>query len=358
MKFIKKFWDRFGVTNEEQAKDYFKKRVMRTIKVKGFLNKWSSYKERLSKMDQKVITMIQESVSNLTLKKIDIDEFKSEIFGIITSNFRSSIDIIRAMMVYPKDEKDIIVLKENEGNDNEEEIYFDLSNKNPTEDQLKTLFFIMEHQSFFEPFELGLVSSVESFIFSLMAGLDSNGRKNRSGKEYEKKIAKWINALVETKGVKSVVLQANKDKVIAEFGEEGYAEIKASGKDIPDAIFKTNKYYYLVEMNYSDGGSKLSETIRGYEALQRKINESGKKLKFIYITDGRQWEENEKKEKTEDTSSEKKPNKKKNKVNKKKDGENKDASNLETGWKNIDYIVNYNMVKNLILEHIIDEEEK
>lgn len=152
--------------------------------------------------------------------------------------------------------------------------------------------------------------------------MDTNGRKNRSGTNYENKI----------KSVLETYCKKNKLEYTFHFNGEfkekypkRYKEIitKIKGvKKIPDFLIFGKEITYLIETNYSDGGSKLQETIKAYIDLQKRVDEYDD-LEFIYITDGRQWVGN--------------------------------ISHLNDAWKKISYILNYNMVIDNVLDEIIKD---
>ncbi|MBR0074433.1 MAG: type II deoxyribonuclease, partial [Synergistaceae bacterium] len=57
-----------------------------------------------------------------------------------------------------------------------------------------------------------------------------------------------------------------------------------------DFAVKTDNCVYAIETNfYSDGGSKLNETARSYEMIAEEAKKI-KNFKFIWITDGKGWE--------------------------------------------------------------------
>lgn len=93
-------------------------------------------------------------------------------------------------------------------------------------------------------------------------------------------------------------------------------------KRIPDFLIFGRKVTYLIETNYSDGGSKLQETIKAYVDLQKRVDKYDD-LEFIYITDGKQWTGN--------------------------------STHLSDAWNKIKYMVNYNMLIDNVLDDIITD---
>ena len=122
------------------------------------------------------------------------------------------------------------------------------------------------------------IKDLVDYVFGIETGLDSNARKNRSGKIMEATIAN----IFKIHGVTyRQEIYSNKRHDIT----------KALGTDKKrfDFVIETQQKTYLIEVNfYSDGGSKLNEVARSYSEIAPKINAiSG--FEFVWITDGIGW---------------------------------------------------------------------
>lgn len=121
------------------------------------------------------------------------------------------------------------------------------------------------------------VTNLVDYVFGVEVGLDSNARKNRSGKIMAKKVADAFRA-------SGVVFRE-------EVNSTEFEELKSLGKDRKrfDFVIKTDSKVYLIEVNfYSDGGSKPNEVARAYSELAPKINQFPN-YEFVWITDGKGW---------------------------------------------------------------------
>ena len=122
------------------------------------------------------------------------------------------------------------------------------------------------------------IKDLVDYVFGVETGLDTNARKNRSGKITESLVA---NILSKT----GIVFQT-------QVSSYKFTEIsKVLGKDqkIFDFVIPTVKKTYLVEVNfYSGGGSKLNEVARSYTEVGPKVN-SIAGYEFVWITDGIGW---------------------------------------------------------------------
>lgn len=118
------------------------------------------------------------------------------------------------------------------------------------------------------------VNSLEDYVFGVEVGLDSNGRKNRSGKMMEKFIRNILNSTnivfkeqVSLSKIKGVDFKLKKTKVI-------------------DFVFEKNNYTYLIETSfYNSGGSKISEVCNSYSDFTAKLDKT--KFKMIWVADGK-----------------------------------------------------------------------
>lgn len=144
---------------------------------------------------------------------------------------------------------------------------------------------LMHKTGVFNLLQNRIINNLIDYVTGVEVGLDSNGRKNRSGHLME--------ALVED--------------FIKETGAEYYREMKLSaitkkwGVDLSkisnngktekrfDFVVKTAKNIYCIETNfYSGGGSKLNETARSYKNIALESKEISN-FSFVWITDGKGW---------------------------------------------------------------------
>lgn len=128
-----------------------------------------------------------------------------------------------------------------------------------------------------EVFKSKKITNLVDYVFGVEVGLDTNARKNRSGKLMAETVAKVFREA----GI--------------EFEEEVnstvFKDLNALGKDLKrfDFVVRTKKSIFLIETNfYNDGGSKPNEVARSYSDIAPKIN-ANKNYEFVWITDGKGW---------------------------------------------------------------------
>lgn len=141
-----------------------------------------------------------------------------------------------------------------------------------------------------------LKESLVDYVFGVQAGLDSNGRKNRGGKQNEDilennlKIAKSKNSDLE------IGTQATGNYIKINWGVEVPEPLEKNakgGRRYDGAVFnkKTGKVT-LIETNfYGSGGSKLKAVAGEFSNLFNYIkSNSFQKLNFVWISDGPGWD--------------------------------------------------------------------
>lgn len=123
------------------------------------------------------------------------------------------------------------------------------------------------------------VNNLVDYVFGVETGLDTNARKNRSGKITEKLVAE----IFDSYGIKYM-------KQVSSATFPKISKVLGVDKKVFDFVIEKKNITYLIEVNfYSSGGSKLNETARSYTDIAPKIN-SVNGYKFIWITDGIGWE--------------------------------------------------------------------
>ena len=128
------------------------------------------------------------------------------------------------------------------------------------------------------------IKNLVDYAIGIEVGLDSNSRKNRSGKIMEDLVEEFIKKL----GVPYQKQMKYKD-IDKEYGTNLCAIGKATKKF--DFVFKSpsNNELIVMEVNfYGTQGSKPNETAKSYVELNNEINKLNG-VKFVWITDGNGW---------------------------------------------------------------------
>jgi len=131
------------------------------------------------------------------------------------------------------------------------------------------------------------IKNLVDYVTGVEVGLDTNGRKNRSGKIMSKLVLKFLN---EVENIQ-VIEEANLAKIKSAFHvdiKDYLSELK-SNKRFDFVVKNSKNHIFLIEINYyGTSGSKLNETSRSYAKLASDIKGT-ENVSFIWITDGKGW---------------------------------------------------------------------
>lgn len=165
-------------------------------------------------------------------------------------------------------------------------------------------------------FNTMLEKNLVDYVTGVLVGLDSNGRKNRSGKAFEITCEPLVDSLADKYGLK--VISQKQFKVLTKQGITVTSDIANRKADF--ILVKDGKALNIEVDYFAEGGSKPEEIIDSY--INRQNDLSKISCGLVLITDGNCWG-------------------------------NKDKNQLQKGFRNLDYLMNYNLAKNGMLEEAI-----
>lgn len=213
----------------------------------------------------------------------------------------------------------VIVDKDNENNDF---LRYDLSLKHLQSEDVKgevDLYYEFFSQSGLQNlFQNLLEKSIVDYVTGVLVGLDSNGRKNRSGKAFEITCEPIIMEIA--KKYRLNVINQKQFKELNQLGFTVSSDIKDRKADF--ILVWGNKALNIEVDYFAGGGSKPEEIIDSYINRQNDLESVG--VGFILITDGNCWS-------------------------------NKDKNQLQKGFRHIKYLLNFHLAKVGMLEEAIKE---
>ncbi len=166
---------------------------------------------------------------------------------------------------------------------------YDFSNISPTDEQIKDLTDFVFSSGFAQILKNKQVKNLVDYTIGVEVGLDSNGRKNRSGTMMEGIVEVFVEEFCLTNNAEYIA-QANANKIKTKWDLS--VAMDKSSRIIDFAINKSGKLY-LIEVNfYSGDGSKLKSTATEYCEMYDRYHAQG--IEFIWITDGAGWHSTEK----------------------------------------------------------------
>lgn len=167
-----------------------------------------------------------------------------------------------------------------------DKIYSFENKKEYTEEDKKEIIEFVEKSGVLELFKNNQIKSVIDYVFGVEVGLDSNARKNRTGKLMEKLIEVFIKDLCLKNGYKYLI-QANSNKIEKEFNKK--IVVDKSDRQFDFAILNKDKLYVIETNFYNAGGSKLKSVAGEFRAVDNFMKNSNKDVTFMWITDGIGW---------------------------------------------------------------------
>lgn len=217
--------------------------------------------------------------------------------------------------------KEELVIADND-NENNDFFRYDLSLNHLESKQVKTqvgLYYEFFVQSGLQNlFQNMLEKSIIDYVTGVLVGLDSNGRKNRSGRAFEITCEPIIMEIAKTYGI--AVISQKQFKVLNQLGFIVTSDIKDRKADF--ILVKGNKALNIEVDYFATAGSKPEEIIDSYINRQNDLKSVG--IGFVLITDGNCWS-------------------------------NKNKNQLQKGFRHIDYLLNFHLVKTGMLEKAIKD---
>jgi len=175
-------------------------------------------------------------------------------------------------------------------------------------------------------FESKSVKNLVDYCYGVEVGLDTNARKNRTGKLMEELCENFMNNFIKEHKEFKLLREATKVHILKEFNIDVKTQIDADEKKKNDrrfdfVLYDTKKHkLYIFEVNYySSSGSKPNSIAREYTDLFVLLKSQN--IEFVWITDGKGWL--------------------------------KMTNALEQTVEHNDYVINLDMLKNGILEEIV-----
>ncbi len=208
---------------------------------------------------------------------IGADNIKSE-FKRIINKYPDTLKVIPILIA--KREYEIKIT------DAEKNYLFNFKNPNYTiDDYIK----FMDKTGLFDLLQNHIIHSLVDYVMGVETGMDTNGRKNRTGDAMEDLVESFILKAGFVRDVNYF-----KEMYIHEIAEKWGIDLSAisnQGKTEKrfDFVIKTDNMIYGTETNfYGGGGSKLNETARSYKNLALETNAIDG-FTFVWFTDGAGW---------------------------------------------------------------------
>lgn len=283
--------------NEDEVFAYLISSLKETIKSFDYFVNW----KKVIKNYQDVETSL--NLLNTLIGKEDVEQAALKLL----QEYPKVIGIVPALLA--ERDKKIALLTNPQNFDIKR---FDFTKSMSAEDGV----LFLQESGFLELLSNRNIKSIPDYFIGVEVGLDSNGRKNRSGTSMENLVEFFVKDICERNGYEYIA-QATADKIKSKWGKN--ITVTKSSKRIDFAINTPNKLY-LIETNfYGGGGSKLKSTAGEYADIYHQWTNDGHQ--FIWVTDGYGWK--------------------------------KTQRPLRDTFNTIDYIINLDMIQKGVLEELL-----
>lgn len=261
--------------------------------MKREFNEWfSAFKENIA--DYKYYTDFDKVYRNVESVKVELNILNSligskNIEDDFKKLFKNYPQIIKALpILIAKREKEIYCQDESGGVTYTFDYSTYLQNSNEFKSGEQYAYFMRE-TGLFDLLENHIINNLVDYVTGVEVGLDSNGRKSRSGDLMENLVESFI---VKAGFVKNEsYFKEMRLSDIEKKWKVDLSNISNSGKTEKrfDFVIKTENTIYGIETNfYSSQGSKPNETARSYKMIAIESNDVAG-FKFVWFTDGKGW---------------------------------------------------------------------
>lgn len=253
--------------------------------MKRNFNEWlSTMKDSIATW--KYYTDFEKVYSNVESIKVELNILNSLIGSKNIEN-----EFKQLLVEYPKTLKVIPILlakreKEIKITNAEGEFLFNFNQPNYTIDEYTKF---MRETGLFDLLEKHIINNLVDYVTGVEVGMDTNGRKNRTGDAMEDLVESYFVKYGLVKGI-SYFKEMSKSEIEAKFNlnldclsNQGKTEKRF------DFVLYVHNHVYACECNfYGSSGSKLNETARSYKNIAMEAK-AVKGFTFVWFTDGIGW---------------------------------------------------------------------
>lgn len=303
MRFIDKYL-KMGLKSENEVFDYLIDTLTKTIRTYDYYVNWDKIKSDISNIE------VHLNILNTLIGKKDIDNILRELIA----KYPEIVHTIPLLLAC-KGKTTIEVLDNNLFKE-----YKFATKQKYSDQEVNNIIEFMSKSGLFDILQNKNIKDVKDYCFGVEVGVDTNGRKNRSGKIMEGIVEDYLTELNKNRNLPFIV-QATQKKIFDKFQIE--IPVDKSSRRFDFAV-KTKNKLYLIEVNYYSGGGSKLKAVAGEFISVNNLLSNNNNIGFIWITEGMGW------------YTAKQP--------------------LRETFDKIDHTINLNMIENGILEEILTKE--
>jgi type II restriction enzyme len=263
-----------GISSYEQGFEDFFNSLRPSLKLWDFFVNWEKVFRNTKEIE------IHLNIWNYLLGKPNFD---SE-FRVLLKKHPEIVKAIPSLIVRDGSASEIFRIIEDIGDLARPDMIFDFSKPANTDVEIEQALRFMQNTGLTRLFSKDGVKNLVDYVIGVEAGLDSNGRKNRSGTSMESVVEAYLEGFVKNRKLEFIP-QATPRKIKELWGFD--VPVDKSSRSFDFAI-SDGDLLVLMEVNfYGGGGSKLKATAGEYKGLYDLLNIPN--VKFVWITDGEGW---------------------------------------------------------------------
>ena len=264
-----------GIHSQKSAFEDFYLTLRPSLKLWDFFVNWDKVFRNTKQFE------MQLNLWNYLLGKQHFDE---EFRSLLTEH-PEIVNAIPSLIVRDGGASQIFSIIENIGDLSEPDSIFDFSKPARTSVEIEKALEFFKKSGLSRLFTKDGVKNLVDYVIGVEAGLDSNGRKNRSGTSMESVVEAYLENFIKDKNLRFIP-QATPKKIKELWGFN--VPVDKSSRSFDFAVSDESQLV-LIEVNfYGGGGSKLKATAGEYKGLFELLKNDA--IKFIWITDGKGWE--------------------------------------------------------------------
>jgi type II restriction enzyme len=263
-----------GISSYEQGFEDFFNSLRPSLKLWDFFVNWEKVFRNTKEIE------IHLNIWNYLLGKPNFDsEFRA-----LLKKHPEIVKAIPSLIVRDGSASEIFRIIEDIGDLARPDMIFDFSKPANTDIEIEQALRFMQNTGLTRLFSKDGVKNLVDYVIGVEAGLDSNGRKNRSGTSMESVVEAYLEGFVKNRKLEFIP-QATPRKIKELWGFD--VPVDKSSRSFDFAI-SDGELLVLMEVNfYGGGGSKLKATAGEYKGLYDLLNIPN--VKFVWITDGEGW---------------------------------------------------------------------
>ena len=263
-----------GISTYEQGFEDFFETLRPSLKLWDFFVNWDKVFRNTKQIE------IQLNLWNYLLGKQNFDaEFRS-----LLKQHPEIVSAIPSLIVRDGGASEIFRIVEDIGDLARPDNVFDFSKPAKTNAEIEKALLFVRNTGLIKLFSKDGVKNLVDYVIGVEAGLDSNGRKNRSGTSMESVVEAYLEDFIQNRKLEFIP-QATPKKIYDLWGFT--VPVDKSSRSFDFAV-SDGKQLVLMEVNfYGGGGSKLKATAGEYKDLFELLNIPN--VKFVWITDGGGW---------------------------------------------------------------------